>query len=374
MHMFSYIVAPLTLPVFAAFAVVAMAAIAGVTNKYYYHDDFFVILMACICCPCLLAVYLIAVAATSCFALLAAVALCATMFAPLAYNAQSRFKYVTRVEVNEMVNFCVEFINHRSTAEEKKLYSYPENDRVMRILSVNRAYHSLELDAYGAKHKDNAFVKYLMEIATEHSWADVTEDQIAAKGQRGTVYQSTFWNEYLKFVRGTYEPFMNVLPSGNDVNCSEIGCVCFCCLCGIPFLLALILVTALHLLLLAFLLTRFVVILYPVLVLLDAADLYGLQWVIWFLFTAFYVATMVIEFKHAVPTFAALHLIAGLRGSVVNLIVNSVAPEAFRQKVHAYYGIVQLTKYVQEVLEKRFGDDVALIIVEYAFENWMKKK
>ena len=58
----------------------------------------------------------------------------------------------------------------------------------------------------------------------------------------------------------------------------------------------------------------------------------------------------------------------------INLTLKNNTSEEFERKINVCYGVVQLSKYIQEVLIQKFGDDVALIIVEYAFDEWMVKK
>ena len=123
-----------------------------------------------------------------------------------------------------------------------------------------------------------------------------------------------------------------------------------------------------------FIASKLLIMFYPLILLIDInRGYFVLQWLIIILFSAFYICILVLLLIEIEPAMSALDMIRAGENSI-NLSIRSNTVRSMKETVNWYYGTVQLTKYIQQCLILRFGNDIALIIVEYAFDAWMVKK
>ena len=145
-------------------------------------------------------------------------------------------------------------------------------------------------------------------------------------------------------------------------------------ICGLPALMVLLCLTVFHLAFIGYFISRVLIIFYPLIVLVRGDyDLYlGIHWCILVIFVGLNTSILVLLFSHILPILEAINMIRP--NDTINLTLKNNTTEQFRRKINVCYGVVQLSKYIQQVLIEKFGDDVALLIVEYAFAEWMVKK
>ena len=146
-------------------------------------------------------------------------------------------------------------------------------------------------------------------------------------------------------------------------------------LCCIPAILGVLCLTGAHLILFGYFVSRVLIIFYPLIILIEADfdQYFGLQWCVLLIFTVLYIGIFILLFTDVSPIIEALNLIRPY-DKKINLTLRNNTMETMKRKINICYGVIQLSKYIQEVLIHKFGDDVALIIVEYAFDEWMFKK
>eukprot|EP01083_Nonionella_stella_P144003 448695_1 len=385
MYVLSYVIIPLTAGIgFVASAYMSMDALYD-----FYWDWYFYML----CCVCILVAWLCIGSVIWVISVLFLTFLNVSVVSRWTYNKQRRFKYITKLDVAEIVTYINAFVNKKSMKKEMELYSYPENDRVIRILSVNSAYHAIRfadptrpLDTSDDMVKmtgDDRLLKFIQDIEEKHSWNDVTERSILAAvryvyhNRKYIVerFKYKFLNEYANFVVATYRPLLESWKNADLFDYYPI--LAYTC-CSLPFFVAFILITICQIWLFLYGCSRLLIVFYPIIALISALtdvdnQYLGTHWIVLVLFVGCYIGICVLGFTHIVPIFDTLDLIRP--GDLkVNLTLNNNNKESFRRQVNYCYGIVQLSKYIQEMLIKKFGDDVARIIVDFAFDEWMAKK
>ena len=175
----------------------------------WIEDQYIEGLLVIICCPCFFLLWALGVVIFSGLGIFMLMFVNTSFIGLFIRDKLWRFKYVTRLQVNEMVNMIVSFINHNSTNEESELYSYPDNDKVIRILSVNQAYHMVKYA--GMSYSDDRFFKFINGIIEKHSWDKVTQKDIMTatysnyyKKKEITTFRYQFLNKYAEFVLYTY--------------------------------------------------------------------------------------------------------------------------------------------------------------------------
>ena len=106
---------------------------------------------------------------------------------------------------------------------------------------------------------------------------------------------------------------------------------------------------------------RMLILVYPLVMIfaVDGIQYLTLHWVIWFLYTTVSISVLMLWMGSIRMKANALELIAPKESTV------DLSDLSLERQIGRIYGNVQQTKYIEHLLKQKFGEDVAVVIINF---------